>query len=484
MIQPATSSAKTRFVRLAFPKLPLVGKWIATYRLKKYFPLSVMRRHGFIVAKSGSGKSELLKLLLIAIMWEYLHLNRKRSVVLIDPHGDVADECARQRMFFRDYAHSKRCGIEPDLVFISLGLAKSSFPTLNPFDIRSKGYGPHQIEVMAQYLTGAFTAMLSKGDVRLSLQMKTLLTPMFSVLLQRSLTGDTPSTFFDLERFLDDTRNEDLITAGMRSDHEGIRRFFEHLFGDPKFQPTKFSLRVKLASLLNTHSFARLLAQEHSSWDLESLMNGGNTIIIDASKSMLGEEVSEIYGRTITALAQSYAFMRGGRTKRTPTFMIIDEAASFVSEDLKTILSQARKFGLHLILANQIARQGGIGTEFHETIMGNTALKVVGTAGSTTRRLMARECETHEDTFRDLRVGEFAVKANGSALVRVKLPEYWLGNRNAMSNRQWQEIKLWMLREYYQKNDETHPLSEEIHADRQSVRSSRAPLHGKPRPTL
>jgi len=254
---------------------------------------------------------------------------------MIDPHGDMASECARQMDLSRDWRRCRK-GKSSDMVYISPSLSSNRYPTLNPFDIRGKGYSTSQIEIMAQHLTSAFTAMLSKGDVRLSLNMRTLLTPMLFVLLHRSSRNENPSTFFDLERFLDDERNEDLFRSGIQVRHKGMRRFFEHLFHDQKFAPTKFSLRIKLASLLNTRWFTRLLSGQYSSWDLETLMNQGKTIIIDASKSTLGHDVSEIYGRMMTALIQSYTFIR---KKRIPTFLVIDEAASFVSEDIKTILA-------------------------------------------------------------------------------------------------------------------------------------------------
>ena len=478
-------------IRIGFFKFPFLGKWIALRRLKKMMPLSVLKRHGYIVAKSGSGKSELLKLLLLVIKLRnkrftpWFSIHPKRTCIVLDPHGDVAHECARQRRFYRDFRRNKGKG---NLVFISPKLTPNGFPCLNPFDLAGRRYTGIQLEVLAQNLTSVFTAMLSKGDVRLSLQMKTLLTPMLVTLLTFSRDARRNPTFFDLERFLDDGRNGEFVTfAKNHLEGEGQRRFFAHLFGSQKFQPTKFSLRTKLAGLLNTQMFVELLSREHSTWDFQKLMNSGKTILIDGGKSDLGEEVSEVFGRTVVALAQSYAFLRGNGPK-IPTFFIIDEAASFVGEDIKTILTEARKFGLHLILVNQIVKQGGISRNFHDTIMGNTALKIIGSAGDTTKQVMARECETSKDHFDDLRVGTFVIKSDTAKPIKASMPTFWLGNKNAMGAHQWKQLKTSLVARFYRnqrppkEGDSSNVLRQEIEAERVQIMARGRPQSGNPRP--
>ena len=468
-----------RSIRTGFLKIPLLGKYVAFRRLEKLIPISVLKRHGFVVAKSGSGKSEFLKVLLLRIKmtlkWyrPWLRLHQRRTCIVLDPHGDLVRECARLN-YFSNEATRKTVFITPDF-------SDSGFPTLNPFDLHGKAYSDLELEVLAQNLSSVFTAMLSQGDVRLSLQMKTVLKPVLTVLLRLSRDGKRNTTFFDLERFLDDQRNEDLVAyAASQLQGEGQRRFFRHLFKDPKFTPTKFSLRSKLAGLLNAQLFVELLSREHSSWNLQDLMNRGSTVLIDASKSTLGKDVGEIFGRTIVALVQSYAMLRPSGPK-VPTFFIIDEAASFVGGDIKTILTEARKFGLHLILVNQLVKQGNLSREFHDTIMGNTALKVVGNAGEATKQVMARECETDKDHFRNLRVGTFVIKCDAARPVKVTMPNFWLRGKHASTKKRWNRFQAqqiaWYYRDQRQRNNGDEPKMQSDFV----TGAHEAPAVGKPR---
>lgn len=153
--------------------------------------------------------------------------DRKRTVILLDPHGDLAEQCARQKVWFRDYRFALNMKKPPSLVYLAVDPRSHRFPVLNPFDLGGKTYHPDQLHILASSLTRVFTAMLSKGDVALTLHMRTLLTPMLLVLLLRSQLNSIPSTFFDLARFLDPQTNRDLVGFGMTQvPNPAVRRFF------------------------------------------------------------------------------------------------------------------------------------------------------------------------------------------------------------------------------------------------------------------
>ena len=63
------------------------------------------------------------------------------------------------------------------------------------------------------------------------------------------------------------------------------------------------------------------------------------------------------YGRLVFALLRIIALARTGRKDRVPVTLVVDEFQNFVSEDFETALTQLRKFGFSLILANQFAGQ-------------------------------------------------------------------------------------------------------------------------------
>ncbi|CAM2005271.1 helicase HerA domain-containing protein [Acanthopleuribacter pedis] len=439
-------------LRLGFWPFPIFGKWLALWRFKRRLRISALQRHAVVIGKSGSGKSELLKLIILALKSKWIRfVQRKRTVLVLDPHGEVVQECAKNTFFVREAEAALAAGKKPDLVLISPSLRPGYLPTLNPFDLRGQSVSFRMAEVLAQHLTAAFTTMLSKGDMKLSFNMETLLTPMFTVLISMSAARKrTPLTLFDLEQFLDDERNSRFLSfAHNRFHSEGLGQFFRSTFHSPLFRATKFALRVKLSRLLTSRLFVNLLARPRSTWNLEQCMKSGKTVLIDASQSALGREVSEIYGRTITALVQSYAFLRNPSQFHTPVFFLIDEAASFITPEIETILTQSRKYGLHLLLAMQMVKQGGISSGLHDAIMGNTALKILGHSGHRSKKVLSDEMELSTGTLPKLSVGWFVVQRDGAKAEKLKMPTSWLGEKHTVSDSRFAKLRTFFVRQYH-----------------------------------
>ncbi len=442
---------------LGWWRVPFLKKWIAVIRLKWLLPLSAIRRHAAVYAKSGAGKSQLLYLLLLTIklhwgLWPWIpQVNTRRSLLLFDPHGDLAEQCAHNTTLVRQAIRAGRRNQDPNLIYISPVLSSSSVPCFNPFDRHGKRDSLATQEVLAQYLTSTFAAMLARGDATLSFRMEAVLTPMLTVLLAMAATG-RGVTFFDLLRFLKNEHNRDLIQFGAKElKNSGMNQFFREVFMEPQLFATKFALRVKLSKLLSSRMFVRLLCQERSTWDLEAALNSGKTVLINGSVAQLGREVSEIYGRTITALAQAYAFLRARRPEQKfpPIYFIVDEAASFLTDDVQVILTEARKYGLHLVVCQQMVKQSGMTQDLHDTIMGNTALKVVGNAGFATKKALAAEMEVPLSELNQLRVGSFVLKADGRTHRRVKLPTFWLTESSHLPEAQWEQVRAVFLKHSY-----------------------------------
>ena len=188
-------------------------------------------------------------------------LNRPSSLVLIDPHGDLAESVARQKQW-----QQENC---PKLVYLDPTIDPSGkLPPLNPFTAFPSFPSQRQQDTYAQLLARTFTAMLKDGNQSLSLQMETLLIPCISVLLQK---GD--ATFFDLYRFLFSKSNADLLTRANKSNNQGHRHFFENLFEEDAYKATRHSIATKIQSLLNHDTFARMISNTQSSLNLKQILD-------------------------------------------------------------------------------------------------------------------------------------------------------------------------------------------------------------------
>ena len=408
-----------------------------------FIPERYRRKHCFVVGKSGSGKSETLKLLALTAKRSDEGLPRRDvSLILIDPHGDLAEELVRQEM----YSNALTRHYSQELIYLdpTLGASEGSFPTLNPFDLADKELSELQIERTAQQLTRVFQSLVG-GEGSLTLNMETLLLPCLTVLLRRP-----GSTLFDLLRFFVDDSNHDLVRLGLESANEGHRHFFESLFPQKRFVLTKGSIATKVQSLLNTRAFAKFLARPSSTVDLEEALNTGQSIIVNCASGRVGNQVSEAIGRFVVGMVLSVAFNRAEQPKssRRPIWMIIDEAQNFISEEIKTILAEARKYALHLTLATQVVGQD-MSPQLNKIVLGNTDVKMIGHAGADSQAVMTREMGLDAGMLSGLKVGEFVVQCGSQPAVRMRMSAEHVGNRHRVDGEAWRSMQKIMLERYY-----------------------------------
>lgn len=344
-------------------------------------------RHTYVVGGSGSGKTELLKVMVN----EYKNNHPEAAVIVLDPHGDMVEDIAK-------WQNDER------LVYLDPYLAKDKTFTINPLQ-PPKGSTPEAREVIAQQIMGAFEELLKGGaGASLSTNMRALVVPCLIVLLDK---GDASLT--DLQTFLNDDHNDLLIALGQKSERPAIRRFFEREFADKSFTVTKQSLRTKLQSLFNSGVFYNVVNGKNTV-ELEEAINQKKTILFNLAKGRIGNESSEALGRFIIALLQGIALRRQDveKSQRVPVHVFIDECQNYIGTSTQTILEEARKYGVHLTLAQQVAGRG-MNPEMRTVVLNNTNIKMVGRTAEDQR--MAKLLGLELGDVQKLPVGEFYCRA-------------------------------------------------------------------------
>jgi len=88
-------------------------------------------------------------------------------------------------------------------------------------------------------------------------------------------------------------------------------------------------------------------------------MNEKKVILVNLSKGLVREETSKLIGRMIAMQVKIAALKRAkiDPKDRTPYFLYIDEFQNYVSKSIESILSEARKYKLGLIIAHQYIDQ-------------------------------------------------------------------------------------------------------------------------------
>ena len=434
-----------------FDRVPILRCLASHYffrRVRRILPPPHEPVHTFCVGRSGSGKSEALKLLALyektRPTWRgKRRIRRARSLVLIDPHGDLARELAQEHAYDDD-AH--RLPNDPDLIFLDpcLAITDGRFPSLNPFDLYGSEHSELQREKAVQQLTGVLRSLTCKSDETLSTNMETLLYPCLSVLLARP-----GSTLHDLLRFVNPSGNDDLIKRGLQAPNQAHRSFFRDAFNDRRFAPTRGAISTKIQSLLNSRAFAAFLAEPSSSVDLEEALNSGKSIILSCAAGQLGTQTMSAIGRFVVGMVLAVAFNRANLdSPRRPIRLIIDEMQHFVSDELTTILTEARKYGLHLTLACQIVGQG-MSPQLSRIILGNTALKILGDAGADSRCVLAKEMGVRVAEAGSLKVGQFLIRHRHDPPLRCRFTGAHTGHQQAMSPARWREMSRDQINRFY-----------------------------------
>ena len=122
-----------------------------------------------------------------------------------------------------------------------------------------------------------------------------------------------------------------------------------------------------------------ILGQSANTLDLKSSMDEGEILLVDLSREggLVPPESSKIIGRLIVNNLVARAYERPPRTCR-PFNLYIDEVQNYLSGDVPEILSQCRKFGLHLTIAHQYLQQlREAGELTYHGVMGTARNKVV-----------------------------------------------------------------------------------------------------------
>lgn len=410
-------------------------------RLRFRLPEAARKKHTYILGGSGSGKSELMKVL----MYPYISKKaRQETVILFDPHGDIAEQVGR----WKEHKNGD------NLIYFDPTLKTGFTPCINPLDI-PLSTTPQQLNYMAECLTEVFKEIVG-GDSSITANMGTLLKAVLTILLQKE-----DSTLKDLQVFMRDDENADLLAYAIEHSPTGQRHFFENAFSDKTYKPTKNALYTKIQDLLNSQIFYDITIGK-STLNIRELMDSKKTVIFNLSKGKLGEQSSSAFGRFLLGMMQGFSFQRQDTPEklRVPTHLFLDEFHNFVTPSIQTVLDESRKYGLHLTLVQQFFGQK-TSTEIRASIMNNTAIKICGTGESTSLEAMARVMvgATKED-LQNCERGEFfiKVKKQGGILQQAFGTHYarpfrsnisLLGFRNSMNRSEWKDLKAEQIEKYY-----------------------------------
>ena len=116
------------------------------------------------------------------------------------------------------------------------------------------------------------------------------------------------------------------------------------------------AIQNKIGQFFNSALIRYILGQAESAFSLSELMDNRKILLVNLSKGEIGEDASKLLGSMLVTKLQLSAMSRSrqGNLQQKPNFYLyIDEFQNFVTDSFATILSEARKYKLSLIVAHQ-----------------------------------------------------------------------------------------------------------------------------------
>jgi Helicase HerA, central domain len=365
-------------------------------KLPAMFPLNALLKHSYLTGGSGSGKTELMKMIAYNLQGK-TQQHQNASIVIFDPQGDFSRECLAFKMN-KDYSRIVYVDLYVHKELEKHGIIKpkeATFsPVINPFDMDERTIDT--VGNMTAQLTKAFEELLK--DATITGNMETFLTPCISTLLFRE-----GSSIRDLQRFMQDGNNDDLKQLGKQNPIQDHRNFFmSGGFDMPMYKKTRDALYQKIQHLLNLPNFSRLVVGK-STIDLKQALNSGKVVLFNLAKGELTANTSYAIGKILFAMISGIGYGRVNieKKQRKNTFVIIDEFQNFTVSYVQNMLEEIRQYKIGFFMAQQYAGQG-MENDFLQSILSNTTLKIAGNNDANVFRVLAKSTDITENELKDL----------------------------------------------------------------------------------
>ena len=362
--------------------------------------------HTHVVGGSGAGKTSLIERLIL----HDLQSDDPPTIVVIDPHSDLI-----RRLLHADL------GIVDRIILIDPRDIDHP-PALNIFALnkdRLDSYDPAAREQVTAGVIQTFDYLFS-GLIGADLTAKQGVFFRYVARLMLALpeTMGRNATIIDMLKLMSDPTP---YAEAIASLPDIPREFFLNDFSSKTFQQTKEQIRYRLQAILENPTMARLFTSPETKVDLFTEMNRGAIILVDTAKDYL-KGASDNFGRIFISLVLQAVLERSviRADERKPTFVYIDEAASYFDSNIDDLLTEARKYKCGMVLAHQYLDQASSGLK--ASLAANTGIKLASGLSAGDARSMAPEMRTTADFILDQPRLQFAAHIRSVTPHAVSIP--------------------------------------------------------------
>jgi len=324
------------------------------------------RYHMYVIGKTGTGKSTMLENMVVD------DIREGRGVAVVDPHGDLVKHVL-------EYIPEDR--IKDVVYFLP---ADRMYPVaFNPLE----NVDPDMKSIIASGVVGIFKKIF--GEVSWGPRLEYILRNTVLALLE--VPG---STMMGITRILVDRPFREKILSQVKD--PVIKDFFVNEFEqyDPKLRTEAVApIQNKVGQFLSSPTIRNIVAQPKSTIDIDEIMNTGKILLVNLSVGEIGEDASSLLGSLMITKIQLSAMHRASiaEEERRDFYLYVDEFQNFATESFATILSEARKYHLNLIMAHQYIAQ--MLEPVRDAVVGNVGTIVSFRVGAPDADFLQKEFE-------------------------------------------------------------------------------------------
>ncbi len=377
------------------------------------------RRHTYIVGKSGVGKSVLLANMAVQDI-----LNGE-GVCVLDPHGDLVSDILERIPPQR---------AEDVIIFSPADTDRPLGLNLLEFDPRY----PEQKSFVINEMIGIFDKLYD---------LKSTGGPMFEQYMRNAMLlvmddPDSGSTLMEIPKVLVDENFRRLKME--RCQNQTVIDFWrdeaEKAGGEAALANIAPYVTSKLTSFISNDMMRPIIGQQKSSFNFRDLMDRQKILLVDLSKGIVGEMNAYLLGMIIVGKFLMAALSRGDlkSSERKDFYLYIDEFQNFTTDSIAQILSEARKYGLNLIIAHQYIGQlvKNNNSTIKDAVFGNVGTMVSFRVGSDDADYLVKEFSPVFNQFdlinTDKGIASIKLLVDNAALRPFSLKTIWplLGKAN------------------------------------------------------
>ncbi|MBZ1356463.1 MAG: type IV secretion system DNA-binding domain-containing protein [Candidatus Nealsonbacteria bacterium] len=325
-------------------EITFFGETTFRNRRRKFgIKLDDRRRHFYAIGKTGVGKTAMMENMAIQ------DIQNGHGIGFIDPHGEAADNILR-------FVPPTRIN---DVIYFNP--ADLSYPIA--FNVM-ENINPDQRHLISSGLMGVFKKIWP--DVW-SARMEYILNNTILALLEYP-----DATLLGINRMFSDSEFRKKVVE--KVEDPIIKAFWlnEYAMYSKQYETeATAAIQNKVGQFISNPLIRNIVGQVKSTINIREIMDTRKIFIANISKGRIGEDNSKLLGSLIITKLQLAAMSRVDipEPKREDFYLYVDEFQNFATSSFATILSEARKYRLSLILGHQYITQ--MEEEVRDAVFGN-----------------------------------------------------------------------------------------------------------------